>query len=131
MKRFALCSFVLVGACASITKGTTQQVAIDTPGHVGSICMLSSKGIGQRSVNTPTTIELPKSKHDISVQCTNGCYKGSGIIQSSMEGMTAGNILLGGVVGLGVDSATGAMNNYNGYNQIAMSLDPGCVPAQQ
>jgi hypothetical protein len=44
--------------------------------------------------------------------------------------MTAGNVLLGGVVGLGVDSASGAMNHYNANNQIAMSLDPACVPTQ-
>jgi uncharacterized protein YceK len=130
MKRIVLSAAILLAGCATITKGTDQQVSIDTPGHSGAICTLSSKGIGQREVNSPTTIELPKSKHDIAVSCVKGCYKGSGVISSNIEGMTAGNVLLGGVVGLGVDSASGAMNRYNSNNQFAMSLDPACVPTQ-
>jgi hypothetical protein len=130
VKRMVLSTAILLAGCATITKGTDQQVSIDTPGHTGAICTLSSKGIGQRQINAPTTVELPKSKHDIAVSCVKGCYKGSGVISSNIEGMTAGNVLLGGVVGLGVDSASGAMNHYNANNQIAMSLDPACVPTQ-
>lgn len=128
MRRIIFISVLALAGCATITKGTSQQVSIETPGHSGSICELSSKGIGQRSVNVPTTIELPKSKHDITVYCTNGCYQGVGVISSSFEGRAAGNILLGGIVGLGVDSATGAMNEYSSYNQIHMSLDASCQP---
>ena len=130
MKQTVYLTAILLAGCATITKGTDQQVSIDTPGHSGAICTLSSKGIGKRQVNAPTTVELPKSKHDIAISCVKGCYKGSGVIASNLEGMTAGNVLLGGVIGLGVDSASGAMNHYNSNNQIAMSLHPACVPAQ-
>ena len=43
-----------------------------------------------------------------------------------VEGMTAGNIVAGGVVGFGVDAATGAMTKYNENNQIAMSQGTSC-----
>jgi hypothetical protein len=40
--------------------------------------------------------------------------------------MTAGNLLLGGVIGVGVDAATGAMNKYSNTNQVIMSPGPNC-----
>ena len=109
-----------------MVKGTDQKVSLDTPGYPGAACILKSKGFGTRRVVTPAMVELPKSKHDVSVECKKGCAKGRGVISSNLEGMTAGNIIVGGVVGFGVDAATGAMNKYNDNNQIAMSRDPGC-----
>ncbi len=130
MRRIILVVGLALAGCATITRGTDQQISVDTPGHSGAICTLTSEGIGQRSINTPTIVELPKSRHDIVVQCVQGCFKGSGVIASNLEGMTAGNILLGGVVGLGVDSASGAMNHYTAQNQIFMTADANCVPGQ-
>jgi hypothetical protein len=51
----------------------------------------SAKEVGRRVVTTPTVMTLPKSKENITVQCQKGCAKGSGIIASNTEGMTAGN----------------------------------------
>jgi uncharacterized protein YceK len=112
---------VLLAGCATMVKGTSQQVSLDTPGYPGAECTLRSKDFGTRKVVTPANFELPKSKHDISVECRKGCARGTGTISSNLEGMTAGNIVAGGVVGFGVDAATGAMNKYNENNQIAMS----------
>lgn len=125
-------AFLAVGAsalagCATITKGTTQAVAVDTPGAPGASCTLSSAGIGQKVVTTPATIVLDKSQSSIQVVCKKECYQdGVGIISSNTEEMTAGNVLVGGVVGLGVDAATGAMNKYNANNQITMVPIQGC-----
>ena len=116
----------LLAACATITKGTDQQVAIDTPGYPGAECTLTSKGIGVKSVVTPAVVTLPKSKFDIAVNCEAVCTKGEGVIVSGVEAMTAGNVLVGGVVGLGVDSASGALNKYSERNSIAMVATPGC-----
>lgn len=116
---------VLCG-CATITKGTDQQISLDTPGYPGSQCKLSSRGIGTRNVVTPAMIVLPKSKFDIAVTCQAACAKGQGVIISGTEAITAGNVLIGGVVGLGVDSASGAMNKYTEQTTIAMTPIPGC-----
>jgi hypothetical protein len=40
--------------------------------------------------------------------------------------MAAGNVLLGGVIGLGVDAASGAMNKYPDMFTVAMMPDPAC-----
>lgn len=117
------------GGCASLTKGTTQTIALDTPGASGSNCTLQSEGIGSKTLVTPGTLLLDKSQHNIAVTCKKECYQdGVGVISSSTETMAAGNLIAGGVVGLAVDAASGAMNKYNEVNQIAMVPIAGCKP---
>jgi len=116
----------LVSGCATIVKGTTQEVFLDTPGHAGAQCTLHSTSWGTRTMQTPGTIKLDKASANVTVSCVKGCYKGAGIIASNVEASTAGNIIAGGVIGLGVDAATGAMNRYTDQNQIALTLDPQC-----
>jgi hypothetical protein len=125
-RQIALVALVVVGACATIVKGTDQQVSLDTPGYSGAECVFRSKEVGSRRVITPAVVTLPKSRENVSVRCTKGCARGSGVIASNTEGMTAGSVLVGGVIGLGVDAASGAMNHYNDNNQIAMTADPTC-----
>jgi hypothetical protein len=56
---------------------------------------------------------LPKSKHNVAVSCTAQCYSpGISTLGSHTEVMTAGNIVFGGLIGLG-DAASGAMNTYD------------------
>jgi hypothetical protein len=118
-----------VAGCATITKGTTQPVAINTPGVTGAQCTLTSAAIGSKVVSTPATVVLDKSQDSISVVCKKECYQdAAGIISSNTEAMAAGNIIAGGVIGLGIDAASGAMNKYNGDNQFAMVPIQGCKP---
>jgi hypothetical protein len=126
----ALAGLVLaLCGCATITKGTTQPIALNTPGAVGAQCTLNSSAIGTKVVTTPATITLEKSQESITVLCKKECFQDGGtVIASNTETMAAGNLLLGGVVGLGIDAASGAMNKYNADNQVAMVPIPGCKP---
>lgn len=118
----------LTAGCATITKGTSQAVAISTPGVTGATCTLTSGGIGQKVVQTPATLTLDKSQENIQVVCKKQCYQdGVGIIASHTEAMAAGNVILGGPIGLGVDAVSGAMNRYNADNQFTMVPIPGCT----
>ena len=127
MRYFVLLIGFWFAGCATIVKGTTQPVALETPGAPGAMCELSSQGIGQQTVTTPATMVLEKSQYSIAVNCRKRCYQdGVGIIASYTEGMAAGNVLLGGVVGLGVDAATGAMNKYADRTSITMIPIQGC-----
>ena len=79
------------------------------------------------TIITPATVTLDKGQDNIKVSCKKECYsEGVGIISSNVEGMAAGNIIVGGVIGLGIDAASGAMNKYSEQNQIAMVPTPGC-----
>jgi hypothetical protein len=127
MRCFALFIAVWVAGCATIVKGTTQSVALDTPGAPGAACELSSPGVGTQTVATPATIVLEKSQHSVSVTCRKPCYQdGVGVIASYTEGMAAGNVIAGGIIGLGVDAATGAMNKYADRTSITMIPIQGC-----
>jgi hypothetical protein len=122
-----LAGVLSVAACSTITRGTTQAVAIQTPGVEKADCELRSEGIGTKTVVSPASIVLDKSMHSVQVTCRKKCYTdGQGVIASQTEEMTAGNILVGGVVGLAVDASSGAMNKYEPQVQIAMTPIKGC-----
>jgi hypothetical protein len=113
-------------ACATITKGTTQLVAIDTPGAPGTTCTIQTKD-GSQLVTTPGSVTLSKGSAALPVSCTKECYlPGSGVIASNTEAMAAGNVVFGGLIGLGVDAATGAMNKYADQVTVAMIPDQSC-----
>jgi hypothetical protein len=102
-----------VAGCSTLTQGTTQIVTVMTPGVDGAKCNLTSASGKSWFVVTPGPLNLDKSKDDISVICKKEGYKdGGGVITSNFEGMTWGNIVFGGVIGVGVDAASGAMNKY-------------------
>lgn len=115
------------GACSTIVKGTTQAVAVSVSGPPIAMCELSSPGIGVVQVQAPGSVTLPLSRHNIQVMCRAKCWNdGIGAVQSTLQAMTAGNILFGGVVGLAIDAGTGAMNKYEPAIQVAMSPVPRC-----
>ena len=118
---------ILFGGCSTIVKGTEQQVSVNTPGVPGALCQLQSPAIGTRTVQTPANVILPKSKHNVAVSCTAQCYSpGISTLGSHTEVMTAGNIVFGGLIGLGVDAASGAMNTYDPSVEVVMTPMPGC-----
>jgi len=123
---FVLC-LSLIGGCATITKGTTQSISISAPGAAGASCILSSSAMAAKSIVTPAVLTVEKTQQNIAVHCTKECFQeGSAVITSFTEGMTAGNIIAGGVIGLGVDAATGAMNHYADDTVIVMTPIQGC-----
>ena len=119
------CALALV-ACATITKGTTQVVAIDTPGTPGATCTIQTQN-GPQLVTTPGSVTLTKGSAALPISCTKECYlPDSGVIASNTEAMAAGNVVFGGLIGLGVDAATGAMNKYADQVTVAMIPDQSC-----
>jgi hypothetical protein len=116
----------LVAGCATITKGTTQTVAVDTPGVPGAMCTIQTQS-GPRGVTTPGSVVLDKGSAPLPITCTKECYlMGSNIIPSGTESMAAGNVVFGGLIGLGVDAASGAMNKYPDMVTVAMMPDAAC-----
>jgi hypothetical protein len=119
------CAFALV-ACATITKGTTQLVAVDTPGVPGATCTITTQS-GPQIIVTPGSLTLSKGSNSLPISCTKECYvTASSIIPSNAEAMSAGNVIFGGLIGLGVDAASGAMNKYPDQVTVAMTPDPAC-----
>jgi len=113
--RYTVCVAALATmvGCASIVEGTDQNVTIITE-PTGAKCDLTRDGeIIATASSTPTSVNVDKSKDDISVICTKeGHFDGAKVVESAFQGMTFGNIIFGGIIGVGVDAASGAMNEY-------------------
>ena len=59
-----------LGACSTIVAGTGQQIAISTPGVSDATCRVAGGDGVNATVNTPSSLSVPKSKKDIEVTCT-------------------------------------------------------------
>ncbi len=114
--------------CASIVEGTDQSVTVQTTPS-GASCELKRDGEVIGVVNpTPGTVTVDKSKDDISVICRKDGYQdGSGAFSSDFQGMTFGNLLFGGIIGVAVDASSGAMHEYPASVTVVMS--PNAFPS--
>jgi hypothetical protein len=110
--------------CASIVSGTNQVVSVETihtSGKVdGAICKLENDK-GTYFVTTPGTVTVHRAYGDMNVKCEKtGIAPGLATVKSSTKGMMAGNLLFGGVIGAGVDAASGAAYDYPALFQVMM-----------
>jgi uncharacterized protein YceK len=115
----------LASGCASIVSGTNQSISVDTHKKgvpvVAANCKLTNdKGVWY--VATPGSVTVHRSYDDIAIRCEkDGHDPGLLTAKSSTKGMAFGNILVGGVVGAGVDMATGAAYDY----PVLLSVEMG------
>jgi hypothetical protein len=108
----AVLAVAMLSGCATITQGSSQTVTVDTR-PTGAACALSRGGDKFAVINpTPGTISVDKSSKAISVSCTKEGYQESAGVLESFQAMTFGNIIFGGLIGVAVDAASGAMNKY-------------------
>lgn len=136
MKRFAvhLTAIGVLGlsGCASIVDGSHQVVSVITPDVKGAKCtMINNKGTFYVS-DTPGTVTVHRSYDPLHVDCTKDGYQdGILVVESKTKGMAFGNIIAGGVIGAGVDMATGSAYDYPQQIVVPMKLAsaPATAPA--
>jgi hypothetical protein len=122
----ALVSVAALSGCASIVGGTSQVLSIQTmqAGNdvSGASCKLENdKGVW--FVKTPGTVTVHRAYGELNVKCEkDGLDPGLAAVQSSTKGMAFGNILFGGVIGAGVDMASGAAYDYPPLITVSMGL---------
>jgi hypothetical protein len=92
----------------------------------GAVCVINTT-VGPQTVSTPGVVVLNKSSTALPVRCSKACYQdGGGILGSTFEAMSAGNLIFGGAIGIGVDAMSGAMNKYPDQISVPMIPIPGC-----
>ncbi len=107
---------VLGSGCASIVDGRNQMVSVEmrsnaAPVSGGSCRLVNDKG--SWFVYAPGSAAIRRSYEDLSVQCRKpGFALAQATVKSVVRPLVFGNILIGGVVGAGVDSANGAAYDY-------------------
>jgi ABC-type Fe3+-hydroxamate transport system substrate-binding protein len=119
---------VVLSGCATIVEGTTQSVSVNTSPADGAQCTLVNSQ-GTWYVTTPGSTTVHKTKTDLDVTCTKPGYQPGHVVATSHFGATtAANVIAGGVIGIGVDAASGA--NYHYDSPIMVSLVPESGGAQ-
>ncbi len=101
----AILPFTL-GACATFVSGTKQKVSFDSNAKGAKVTLTSGE-----SCNTPCKIKV-KRKYDQRADFSHEGYQPTYVLlQSRLGGSTAGNLLLGGIIGGVVDGTNGASNH--------------------
>lgn len=110
------------GGCASISTGTTQAISVNSD-PTEADCTLTREGQLLGTVKTPGPVTVKRDSRTIHVVCAKEGYEdGKIILNSRYETASAGNMILGGVIGVIVDSSTGASNRYD--TQVTVPLTP-------
>jgi hypothetical protein len=121
--RILLVCFVMasLAGCSTITTGTTQSILVDS-NPAGAVCRFSRSDREVGVVNpTPGMLMITKDKEPITVICTKSSfYPNTGVLLANFEPMTLGNILLGGIVGIIVDAASGADHKYDATLNVTL-----------
>jgi hypothetical protein len=119
----ALCA--LAGGCASVTRGTTENLSIaSTPSGAEAIisglenpttCITPCSVVVKRNADISVTIQKPGFEPQV-VPLTRE-------IQGTGAAGFAGNVIAGGLVGMGVDAVTGAARDHK-PNPVIVTLQP-------
>jgi len=121
---------MILASCASIVEGTDQTVIVKTDPSEAA-CALTQEGNKVAEIgSTPSTVILEKSAEDLTIECTkDGYFNEISSVPSSFEGMTFGNIIFGGIIGVGIDAASGAMHHYP--EEVTVLLTPTAFETEQ
>jgi hypothetical protein len=130
--RYGLPCFVawLACGCATITTGSGQAVNVITEPE-GAACIFRRDGAVIGIVNpTPGSLSITKSHTAIDVDCRKeGFLDAIGSVGKQFQPMTFGNIILGGLIGVIVDVASGATAQYE--PTVSIRLTPAEFDDQQ
>ena len=110
-----LVSFI-IACCASITETKIQSVSVNTGDVTGATCTLSNSKGSFYIPSTPGTVTVRQACDPLTIVCKKDGYvpadPNAGTVQDKSKGMTWGNIIFGGIVGVAVDRSTGAGCTY-------------------
>ncbi|HEY8579687.1 MAG TPA: translation initiation factor 2 [Beijerinckiaceae bacterium] len=121
-----LAAAAALAGCATVTRGTTNQIQIvsdpsgaDARTSLGHACV------------TPCTLSVSR-KDEFSVTFSKDGYEPQTVpVRTQLAGAGAagfaGNVLAGGIVGMGVDAATGATLEHQ-PNPVSATLRPLAPP---
>ncbi|WP_103119834.1 PEGA domain-containing protein [Methylopila sp. Yamaguchi] len=112
-----------LAGCASITRGSTNQVTVTTEPAGASV----RTSMNHSCPSSPCTFTVGRKDEFIVTASKPGYREATMPVKTRIAGSGAagfaGNVLVGGVIGMGVDAATGAtLEHYP--NPIVLALQP-------
>jgi len=118
----ALAAAALSG-CATVTRGVTEEVRVE----VDPPTALITTSIGHTCKGIPCRMQVSR-KTDFTITASAAGYKDESVfVGTSMSGGgaagLAGNVIVGGVIGIGVDAISGATLSHS-PNPVLIALVP-------
>jgi hypothetical protein len=110
--------------CASIVGGQNQSISVTTASDgndvEGAKCNLQNDK-GSWYATTPGSVTVRRSYGDLLVTCKlDGAAPGTTSVKSTTKALAFGNAIFGGVIGVAVDTASGAAYDYPNTIRVAM-----------
>jgi len=104
----ATCTILFIAGCATVTRGKYDVLEIVTDPQGAQV----ETSIGYSCVSTPCALTIPRKSEFVVTITKKGCrgVKVNVTHKTADAGAAgvAGNVLLGGIIGIGVDASTGA-----------------------
>lgn len=119
-KLIAVVSLLLLSGCATVTRGTKDTLVIESD-PAGADIRLSTGQVGK----TPTSFKLPRGQALVVTISKEGYETlnvnvNPQVVGAGAAGM-AGNVLVGGLIGAGIDGFSGAMKDLK-PNPVSVKL---------
>ncbi|MCM3876863.1 MAG: hypothetical protein NEA02_10635 [Thermoanaerobaculia bacterium] len=109
---FLVTIVVSASGCASVVHGTTQAVPVNSSPVGASVKVNCGKSVVTANTLTPTTVRLKRNAEPCNITLSKEGYEDASLVfLRSVSGWFWGNILIGGVVGMIIDGADGAIYN--------------------
>ena len=128
-----LASIFVITGCATVTRGSKQKFRVETTPPGARVDLTN----GQSCAATPCDFKL-KRKSEFTVNISKlGCEPASVFVSHELSGKgavgMAGNVVVGGVVGVGIDAVTGATQDLHPNPvQVALVCEPSATnPAME
>ncbi|MCU1350137.1 MAG: hypothetical protein JWO56_3167 [Acidobacteria bacterium] len=130
MKKFVCVAALSLGACASIVHQTTQQIQVKSEPAGAAVTVACGDVHNDPKLVTPAFVTVHRKPDHCTISLAKDGYKPAEVsLGKTMSPLYLGYILFGGIIGLVVDAANGAM-----YNRTPAELDvklPELPPANQ
>ncbi len=122
LKAVLILSVLPLSSCASMFCGSKQRVIIES--NIESADYVTVDGRKHKSVTFPFEVKMKRGFQDTYVTSEAAGYdKASLYAGKSFNAVTLLNLLFGGIIGLGVDAATGAMTKVE-YGTYELEFTP-------
>ncbi|MCQ0989664.1 translation initiation factor 2 [Jiella marina] len=116
----------MLAGCGTITRGSSEEVAINAKPEGTKIATSTGE-----QCETSCVLDVPR-KQEFTVTASKAGYQTEVVeVRTKVSGggatSMAGNVLIGGVVGVGIDAANGSMLDHY-PNPVNIELEPDGVP---
>lgn len=126
MKKLTAVLALLAVNCSTIVHQTTQQIQVKSDPPGAAVTVACGEVHNDPKATTPTAVTVHRKPNFCQISLVKEGFAREDVqIGKSMSGLYLGNILIGGIIGLIVDAANGAM-----WNRTPAVVDVKLKPAE-